>query len=44
MNMDKIFVMDQWKIVEIWTHKELLNQKYWVYKNLWNIQSGWFNK
>ena len=42
MNMDKIIVMDKWKIVEVWTHKELLLNKDWVYKNLWNIQSGWF--
>lgn len=42
MNMDKIIVMAQWKIVEIWTHKELLLNKDWIYKNLWDIQSGWF--
>ena len=42
MNMDKIIVMDQWKIVEIWTHKELLLNKDWIYKNLWDIQSGGF--
>jgi ABC-type multidrug transport system fused ATPase/permease subunit len=42
MNMDKIIVMDQWKILEIGTHKELLLSDNWIYKNLWDIQSGWF--
>ncbi len=42
MNMDKIIVMDQWKIVEIGTHKELLLNKDGIYKNLWDIQSGGF--
>jgi ABC-type transport system involved in Fe-S cluster assembly fused permease/ATPase subunit len=44
MNMDKIIVMANWNIAESWTHNQLLNKKDWVYKNLWNIQSGWFEK
>jgi ATP-binding cassette subfamily B protein len=42
INMDKIIVMNQWKIVEKWSHKELLLNKSWIYKNLRDIQSGWF--
>ncbi len=42
MNVDKIIVMDNGKIVEKWSHKELLLNKDWIYKNLRDIQSGWF--
>jgi len=42
MNMDRIIVMDNWKIVETWTHKELLLMENWVYKKLREIQSGGF--
>ena len=38
MKMDKIIVMEQWKIVQQWTHKDLL-QKWGHYSKLWNIQS-----
>lgn len=42
MKMDRIIVMDNWKIIESWSHKELLAKDNWTYKKLWNIQSGWF--
>ncbi len=35
---DKIIVMDQGKIVEIGTHKELLKKEYGFYKSLYEIQ------
>lgn len=41
MKMDRIVVMENWKIIEDWSHKELL-EKSWVYKKLWDIQSGGF--
>lgn len=41
MKMDRIVVMGNWKIIESWSHKELL-EKSWVYKKLWDIQSGGF--
>lgn len=41
MKMDKIIVMENWKVIESWSHKELL-EKSWVYKKLWDIQSGGF--
>lgn len=42
MKMDRIIVMDQWKILEEWTHSQLLKKKDGTYKRLWDIQSGWF--
>jgi len=42
MKMDKIVVMDWWKIVEQWSHKELLLNEKWIYKKLRDIQSWWF--
>lgn len=42
MKMDRIIVMDQWKIIEDWTHQQLLKKDNWVYKRLWDIQSGGF--
>lgn len=41
MKMDRIVVMENWKIIEDGTHKELL-EKSGVYKKLWDIQSGGF--
>jgi len=40
--MDKIIVMDNWNIVEKWSHKVLIKNKNWIYHKLWSIQSGWF--
>ena len=42
MKMDRIIVMGNWKIIESWSHKELLAKDNWTYKKLWDIQSGWF--
>ena len=42
VKMDRIIVMDQGKIIENWSHNELINKKDWVYKKLWSIQSWWF--
>ena len=42
MKMDRIIVMDQWKVLEEWTHMQLLKKKNWTYKRLWDIQSGGF--
>ncbi len=42
MKMDRIVVMDTWKIIEEWSHGELINKKDWIYKKLRDIQSGWF--
>jgi len=39
MNADKIVVMDKGKIVQIGTHRTLINQK-GVYRHLWNLQKG----
>ena len=41
MKMDRIIVLENWKIIQDWSHKELL-EKGWVYKKLWDIQSGGF--
>ncbi len=41
INMDRIIVMDKGKIVEQWSHNELLSKK-GIYKKLWDIQSGGF--
>ena len=40
--MDKIIVMDNWKIVEKWSHNTLIQNKDWIYHKLWSIQSWWF--
>ena len=40
--MDKIIVMDNWKIVEKWSHNVLIQNKDWIYHKLWSIQSWWF--
>ncbi len=42
MKMDRIIVLENWKIIEQWTHTELINKNWWTYKKLWDIQSGWF--
>lgn len=42
VKMDKIIVMDQWKIVEKWSHNVLIKNENWIYHKLWSIQSGWF--
>jgi ABC-type multidrug transport system fused ATPase/permease subunit len=42
MQMDRIIVMDKWKIAEEWTHSELIKKKDGVYKKLWDIQTGEF--
>lgn len=42
VKMDRIIVMDQWKIVEKWSHNVLIQNKNWIYHKLWSIQSGWF--
>lgn len=38
-NMDKIFVIENWEILESWSHEYLINKKDWEYKKLWNIQT-----
>ena len=40
--MDKIIVMDNWKIVEKWSHKVLIQNKNWIYHKLRSIQSWGF--
>jgi ATP-binding cassette subfamily B protein len=42
MKMDRIIVMDEWNIVEQWSHKELLLKSDGIYKKFRDIQSGWF--
>lgn len=44
MKMDRIIVMWDWEILEQWKHDELIQKDNWVYKKLWDIQSGWFNE
>lgn len=44
MQMDRIIVMGKWKIIEEWTHKELITKKNGAYKKLWDIQTGEFIK
>lgn len=39
-NADKIFVINEWKIIEKWTHKELIKEK-WKYAKMLELQS-WF--
>lgn len=41
MKMDRIIVMEKWKVVQQWTHEELLKQ-WGYYSKLWNIQSWGF--
>ena len=40
--MDKIIVMDKWRIVEKWSHNVLIKNKKWIYYKLRSIQSWWF--
>ena len=40
--MDKIIVMNDWKIVEKWSHNVLIQNENWIYHKLWSIQSGGF--
>ena len=40
--MDKIIVMDNWEIVEKWSHNVLIQNKNWIYHKLWSIQSWGF--
>jgi ATP-binding cassette subfamily B protein len=42
MKVDRILVIDQGKIVESGTHKELLGKKKGIYKKLWKLQAGGF--
>ena len=42
MKMDEIIVMDQGKVVEKGSHKELLAKPEGIYKKLRDIQSGGF--
>ena len=43
MHADKIVVMEKGKIVQIGTHRQLINKK-GAYKKLWNIQKGGYIK
>ena len=38
-NADKIFFLEEWKIIEEWTHKELIKLN-WKYKKMLDLQSG----
>ncbi len=40
--MDKIIVMDNWKIVEKWSHNVLIQNENWIYHKLRSIQSWGF--
>ena len=42
IKMDRIIVMDNWKIVEKWSHNVLIKNKNGIYYKLRSIQSGWF--
>ena len=42
IKMDKIIVMDNWKIVESWSHNALIKNPNGIYHKLRSIQSGWF--
>jgi len=42
MKMDRILVIDDGKVVDSGTHKQLLNKKANIYKKLWEIQAGGF--
>jgi ABC-type multidrug transport system fused ATPase/permease subunit len=39
-NADEIFVLENWKIVEKWNHKKLVEEK-WIYNKMLELQS-WF--
>jgi len=39
MHADRIYVLENWSIVESWSHKELVHDK-WLYYALWRQQSG----
>ena len=43
MHADKIVVMDKGKIVQMGTHRQLINQQ-GQYKKLWNLQKGGYIK
>lgn len=36
---DNIILIENWKIIERWTHRELVAKK-WIYKNMLDLQSG----
>lgn len=36
---DKIIVLEEWKVVEEWTHTSLIKQN-WIYKKMLDLQSG----
>ena len=38
--MDRIIVLDQWQIVEEWTHDELISKTWSLYKKLRELQAG----
>ena len=38
-NADKIFFLEEWKIIEEWTHRELIKLN-WKYKKMLDLQSG----
>lgn len=38
LKMDRIVVLEDWKIKEVWNHLELIS-KNWTYKKLWDLQS-----
>ncbi len=40
--MDKIIVMDNWKIIEKWSHNVLIQNENWIYHKLRSIQSWGF--
>ena len=42
IKMDKIIVMDNWKIVESWSHNALVKNSNGIYHKLRSIQSWWF--
>ncbi|KKR56403.1 MAG: ABC transporter ATP-binding protein [Candidatus Uhrbacteria bacterium GW2011_GWE2_40_58] len=42
MKMDQIVVMEQGKVVDVGSHKQLLRKKKSLYRKLWEIQAGGF--
>jgi len=42
MEMDRIVVVDNGRVVDEGTHEQLLRHKKGIYKNLWEIQAGGF--
>ena len=36
---DKIFVLENWKVVEEWNHEKLV-KKWWIYNKMLELQSG----